>query len=144
MKKHLVLITIALIMNVCTWTGCGNDTPTGKEAANEEAAPGQETAPGQEATPGQESADASTASPEQSTKPSLIIVEEESGDYRQAAKARITASEDAGDDMISPIMAETSADGPAKVSEPGQNTANTKETANSGKPAAEKEYTVMV
>ena len=162
MKKHLVvLIPIALIMNICTWTGCGNGISTGKEAAPGQAStseqastPGQDSADApstspeqdstsvQASTPSQDSADASTTQPEQRTKPSLIIVEDESGDYRQAAQVRKTASEDTGADKISPIATETSADGPTKVPEPGQNTANTQETANTGTPAAEKEYTV--
>ena len=161
MKKHLVvLITIALIMNVCAWTGCGNGTlsasPAQASTSEQASTPGQESADApstspvqdstsaQASTPGQDSADASTTQPEQRTKPSLIIVEDESGDYRQAAQARKTASEDTGADKISPIATETSADGPTKVPEPGQNTANTQETANTGTPAAEKEYTVMV
>ena len=81
MKKHsAVLIIIALILNLCTWTGCGSDTPTGQAPANEETAPTQETA------------DDPGASPRQSTKPSLIIMEEESGDYYRAAQVRKTAS----------------------------------------------------
>ena len=112
MKKHLaVLMIIVLILNVCIWTGCGNDASSGKEAAGEETSPGRETAP------------------EPDAKPSLIITEEENKDYYRAARARKTETGDTGAAVISPITMNDSADDPAKVPETGQNAANAEETA---------------
>ena len=95
MKKHLaVLMIIVLILNVCIWTGCGNDASSGKEAAGEETSPGRETAP------------------EPDAKPSLIITEEENKDYYRAARARKTETGDTGAAVISPITMNDSADDP--------------------------------
>ena len=133
MKKHLAfLIIIAIIVNMCTWTGSGNDTSSGNGAANTETASEHDPASGHETTPDQESADGTDTSPAQPAKPSLIITEEENGDYYRAAQVRKTASEDTDASVITPITAEKTADGSPKVSETGQNTAD------------EKEYTVMV
>ena len=121
MKKHLaVLMIIVLILNVCIWTGCGNDASSGKEAAGEETSPGRETAP------------------EPDAKPSLIITEEENKDYYRAARVRKTETGDTGAAVISPITMNNSADETAKIPETGQNAANAEETED------EKEYTVMV
>ena len=135
MKKHLAfLIVIAIILNMCTWTGCGNDTSSGRGASNAETAPEQETA------------DGSGASPAQSAKPSLMITEEEDGDYYRAAQVRKTASEDTGASVITPITAGETADHSGKVSEAGQNTASgsSKVPETGQNTADEKEYTVMV